>query len=68
MLVKRFADTDRGPDPFDLPATAVSDKLLTALTTRRPRARYRVTTPAHVMNLLRRLLPTSLLDWVIAKG
>ncbi|SFM80637.1 SDR family NAD(P)-dependent oxidoreductase [Shimia aestuarii] len=67
-LVKRFADTDRGPDPFELPATAVSDKLLTALTTRRPRARYRVTTPAHVMNLLRRLLPTSLLDWVIAKG
>ena len=67
-LVKRFADTVRGPDPFELSAAAVSDKLLTALTARRPRARYRVTTPAHIMNLLRRTLPTSLLDWVIAKG
>ncbi|MEP2532130.1 SDR family NAD(P)-dependent oxidoreductase [Shimia sp.] len=67
-LVKRFRDTDRGPDPFELPATSVSDKLVTALTARRPSARYRVTKPAHIMNVLRRLLPTSLLDWVIAKG
>lgn len=67
-LVKRFSETGRGPDPFELPASAVSARLVAALTTRRPKARYRVTTPAHVMNGLRRALPTRLLDWVIAKG
>lgn len=67
-LVKRFSDETQGPDPFELPPEAVCEKLLHALEASKPKARYRVTKPAHVMNVLRRLLPTSLLDWVIAKG
>ncbi len=67
-LVKRFSEKKAGLDPFELPAEAVCKKLLHALEARHPRARYRVTTPAHIMNTLRRVLPTPLLDWVIAKG
>jgi len=67
-LVKRFTAKQEGLDPFELPAEAVCNKLIHALEANRPRARYRVTTPAHMMNVFRRLLPTSLLDWVIAKA
>lgn len=67
-LVRRFREPSPGLDPFELPASAVSAKLLRALDARRPRARYRVTTPAHLLYALRRVLPTKSLDWVIAKG
>ena len=58
----------RGPDPFELPASAVTRKLVHALESRRPRARYHVTTPTRVMSALRRILPTRLLDRIIAMG
>jgi NAD(P)-dependent dehydrogenase (short-subunit alcohol dehydrogenase family) len=58
----------RGPDRFELPASAVTRKLHHALTARNPRPRYYVTTPTWIMGALRRILPTRLLDWVIAKG
>jgi NAD(P)-dependent dehydrogenase (short-subunit alcohol dehydrogenase family) len=67
-LVKRFSEKKEVLDPFELPAEAVCKKLIHALESSRPRARYRVTTPAYIMNVLRRVLPTSLLDWVVAKG
>lgn len=57
-----------GPDKWELPASAVTAKLIDAVESRRPKARYYVTTPTHVAGLLRRLLPTRLLDWVVAKG
>lgn len=59
---------DRGPDRFELPPARVTQKLIHALESRRPRARYYVTTPTHLMGVLRRMLPTRALDWVIAKG
>lgn len=58
----------RGPDPFELPASAVTRALIKALESPRPKARYYVTTPTYLMGFLRRVLPTSLLDWVISKG
>ncbi len=67
-LVERFDETESSPDAFELPASAVSSKLLKAATATRPRARYYVTAPAYVMGYLRRLLPTVWLDWLIAKG
>ncbi|MEX5728440.1 NAD(P)-dependent dehydrogenase (short-subunit alcohol dehydrogenase family) [Rhodovulum iodosum] len=66
-LLKRLYES-RGPDAFELPPSAVTKKLAHALDSPRPRARYYVTTPTYVMGALRRLLPTSALDWVIAKG
>lgn len=59
---------DNGPDNFELPASAVTQKILHALTSTNPKPRYYVTTPTYLMGSLRRLLPTRLLDWVIAKG
>jgi NAD(P)-dependent dehydrogenase (short-subunit alcohol dehydrogenase family) len=56
------------PDRWQLPASAVTAKLIHALESPRPRPRYFVTLPTHLMGSLRRLLPTRLLDWVIAKG
>jgi len=58
----------RGPDPFELPASAVTVAILRALTARSPRPRYRITVPTHLMWAARRLLPTRLQDWLIAKG
>ena len=50
---------------FELGPGAVTSALLRALTSRRPRARYRVTLPAHAGALGKRLLPTRLLDWFV---
>lgn len=51
--------------PFTLPPDAVFAKLVHALESSRPRARYRVTLPAHFFAALRRVLPTSALDKVL---
>jgi NAD(P)-dependent dehydrogenase (short-subunit alcohol dehydrogenase family) len=57
-----------GPDRFELPASAVTAKLIHALEAARPAPRYFVTTPTYLMNIARRVLPTRMLDWMIAKG
>lgn len=53
------------PDRFELPASAVTKKLIHALESPRPRARYYVTIPTHIAGLGRRLLPTRWLDRII---
>jgi len=60
--------TDSGPDTFELPADAVTKKLIHAATAKRPKARYYVTKPTYLMGFLRRILPTRLLDAVISMG
>lgn len=66
-LLHRLYD-DRGPDRFELPASAVTAKLVHALESPTPRPHYFVTTPTYAMNLLRRVLPTRALDWIVSKG
>lgn len=58
----------KGPDRFELPASAVTAALIRALDAPRPRPRYYVTTPTHLMGLARRLLSSRALDWLISKG
>jgi NAD(P)-dependent dehydrogenase (short-subunit alcohol dehydrogenase family) len=53
---------------FKLPPEAVLEKLIRALESPRPSARYYVTTPTYIMAWLKRLLPTTLLDRVIDKA
>ncbi|MFK7938574.1 MAG: SDR family NAD(P)-dependent oxidoreductase [Roseovarius sp.] len=65
-LIKRLY-SDTGPDTFELPASAVTKKLVHALEARRPKPRYYVTTPTYLMGALRRILPTRALDWVLSK-
>jgi len=67
-LQKRLYESKNKPDPFELPASAVTKKLVHAIESRRPRARYYVTTPTYVMGFLRRILPTRALDWVLTKS
>ncbi len=66
-LMKRLYE-DRGPDPFELPASAVTAKVIRALETPNPRPHYKVTTPTYLMETLRRTLPRRTLDWILAKG
>jgi NAD(P)-dependent dehydrogenase (short-subunit alcohol dehydrogenase family) len=67
QLRSRLYD-DNGPDRFELPPSAVTRKILHALTSARPKPRYYVTTPTYLMGFLRRVLPTRLLDAVILRG
>lgn len=62
-----YGPKDR-PDPFELPPSAVTAKLVHALESRRPRPRYHVTTATHLMGAARRILPTRALDWLIARS
>ena len=66
-LLKRLYES-RGKDTFELPASAVTKKLIHALESKNPRPRYFVTTPTYIMAVLRRILPTRALDWILAKG
>ena len=58
----------RGPDRFELPAAAVTAKLIHALESPKPHARYFVTKATYLMNIARRVLPTAALDWMIRRG
>ena len=64
----RLYDKKTKKDRFELGPEAVTAKLIHAIEARRPRARYYVTTPTYFMGLARRILPTRMLDWLIAKG
>ncbi|MFE3839565.1 SDR family oxidoreductase [Pseudogemmobacter sonorensis] len=65
-LLHRLYGTREKPDRFELPPSAVTEKLVHALESRRPRPRYHVTTPTKIAGLARRLLSTRLLDRVTA--
>lgn len=67
-LKKRLYEHSGKPDRFELPASAVTAKLLRALESPRPKARYFVTTPTYLMNVARRLLPGRALDWVLGRS
>lgn len=66
-LVQRLHGPVQGPDRFELPASAVTVRLIAALESRRPRARYFVTKPTHIAALLRRLLPSRAIDWLLLR-
>jgi NAD(P)-dependent dehydrogenase (short-subunit alcohol dehydrogenase family) len=54
--------------PFELGPDAVAEVLWTAVTAEAPAARYRVTTPTHIMAGLKRVLPNTWLDSLLARG
>lgn len=60
--------TNPGPvAPFTLGPEAVTQKLIHALESKRPRARYYVTFSSYLCMVLRRVLSTRMLDWVLHK-
>ena len=56
------------PDRFELPAEAVTKKLIHALEAPRPRARYYVTTPTYLAGMFKRVASTRALDWLLMRG
>lgn len=66
-LLKRLYEP-AGKDRFELPPSAVSDRIVHALTSDRPRPRYYVTTPTWISGVGRRLMPTRALDWFARRG
>ena len=60
--------TKEGPAvPFTLPPEAVLKKVIHALESKRPRARYYVTFPTYLFGFLRRVLSTRVLDYLLLK-
>ncbi len=53
---------------FTLPPEAVLEKVIHALESSRPRARYAVTFPTYLFAFLRRVLGTRQLDWILGKA
>lgn len=53
--------------PFTLPPEAVLEKVTRALEAAKPDARYYVTFPTHLFGFLKRTLPVSILDKILAK-
>jgi NAD(P)-dependent dehydrogenase (short-subunit alcohol dehydrogenase family) len=66
-LLKRL-HSGSGNSRFRLPPSAVTEKLIHALEASRPRPRYFVTKPTYIADILRRSLPTRLLDRVISRA
>ncbi|MGR3323208.1 MAG: SDR family NAD(P)-dependent oxidoreductase [Pseudooceanicola sp.] len=66
-LKPRLYALDPPKDRFELPASAVTARVIRALEAPRPRARYRVTVPAHAMDWARRLLPDRVIDALVTR-
>ena len=58
---------DTGPEKFELPASAVTAKLIHAVESPHPRTRYFVTVPTYFAGFLRRFLPTRAIDAILAR-
>jgi short-subunit dehydrogenase len=63
----RFKSDDTST-PFTLPPEAVLQKVIHALESSHPKARYRVTVPTHLFALLKRIVPTRTLDYLLRKA
>lgn len=59
---------DESNNQFVLPAESCIQPLLHALTAKKPKLRYRVTTPTKVFAVLKRLLPSRWLDPILRKA
>ena len=54
--------------PFTLPPEAVLKKVIHALESKKPKARYYVTFPTYLFGYLKRILPTAVLDSMLRKA
>lgn len=67
-LLRRLYENRTRPDRFELPPSAVTARLAHALESTHPRPRYRVTTPAHLAEIGRRLLSTRMMDRITRRS
>lgn len=67
QLIPRLYAENPKPDLGELSCAAVTQKLIHALESKRPKPRYYVTIPTYFSGTLKRILPTRALDWFFAK-
>lgn len=67
LQLQRLANEQSG-HPFTLSANACLAPILHALEANKPKARYRVTLPTKLFAVLKRVLPTRLLDKILIKA
>jgi NAD(P)-dependent dehydrogenase (short-subunit alcohol dehydrogenase family) len=60
--------SEKSNAPFTLEPLDVTQALIHALESKRPKLRYRITMPTKIFALLKRLLPARWLDYLLAKG
>ena len=65
-LDRLYKETE--PSKYEMPPSAVTKKLLHAITSPNPKPRYFVTMPTYLMGILKRILSTRMLDAVISRG
>ncbi len=65
VLEPRLYKEKPDPEPFERGPWLTTKKLIHALESPRPRARYYVTTPTYIVGMCRRLLPTRLFDRIM---
>jgi NAD(P)-dependent dehydrogenase (short-subunit alcohol dehydrogenase family) len=66
LLQKLYTGSDG--NRFELPASAVTKALIHALEANRPKPRYFVTIPTHLMGVFKRILPTRAMDWILSRA
>lgn len=59
--------TESGPDQFELPASAVTEKLIRALDSKSPNPRYYVTTATYIGGYLKRVLSSRMVDRIVSR-
>lgn len=59
---------EKSSNKYTLPPQACIEPILHALESDKPKIRYRITTPTKVIAVLQRLLPTSVIDKILAKS
>jgi len=60
--------TEEATNKFTLPASAVTEKVVHALSSKKAKTRYYVTKPTYIMAFLKRVLPVIWLDKILIKG
>ena len=66
-LMEQRLQTEGPVVPFTLGPEAVVKKLIQALESKRPKARYYVTLPTYLFGYLKRFLPVNILDRILEK-
>jgi len=60
--------SEKSNAPFTLEALDVTKALIHALESKKPKLRYRITTPTKLFAIFKRILPARILDYLLAKG
>lgn len=67
LALEQRLQTARPVVPFTLGPEAVTKRVIHALESRRPRARYYVTFPTYLFGYLKRILPVSIMDKILGR-